>query len=347
VLRDVECSYALYPHVGTATGDDELQSVAEAVRNPLLIAERTAQEAESDPDRGAQDDQQSGPEAETAALRRLLDLRGEGGQVVLSAFKPTEDGQGLILRLWNPGLEPTVAELHPSFPLAAGWVSDLRERRGDRLPLGPSGKVRMTIEGRRIETLRLEPDAGDTSPAAADGPWWWALSDPVSATERETCVARFSRFSCAPLVTPEDIRAEELRLEELRARHAELQDEARAAKPGGTDHAPGAGETRSGGDGSREESGSEGSASPARGAAAQRLRSQRSTVERAILETRLSLAMLRKKRRQYEQGKALPEPDSAEQEAFFREVGLELNHARVRKRADDYLLAFWEAFPEE
>jgi alpha-mannosidase len=82
-----------------------------------------------------------------------VELEGEG--LVLSAVKPAEDGDGMILRCWNARETATVgrARIHPRPRQAERSAGD--ERGGDVIPLDPDGSVPFLAGPRAIVTLRL------------------------------------------------------------------------------------------------------------------------------------------------------------------------------------------------
>lgn len=82
-----------------------------------------------------------------------VELEGEG--LVLSAAKPAEDGDGMILRCWNAGDTATVgrARIHPRPRQAERSAGD--ERGGDVIALDPDGSVAFRAGPRELVTLRI------------------------------------------------------------------------------------------------------------------------------------------------------------------------------------------------
>ncbi|HTL99768.1 MAG TPA: glycosyl hydrolase-related protein, partial [Candidatus Omnitrophota bacterium] len=82
-----------------------------------------------------------------------IELEGEG--LVLSAAKPAEDGDGMILRCWNAGDAATVGRvrIHPHPSQAERSAGD--ERGGGVIPRDPDGSVRFRAGPREIVTLRI------------------------------------------------------------------------------------------------------------------------------------------------------------------------------------------------
>ncbi len=137
---------ALRPYAGTGhTG--ELYRTAEEFALPLLT--HAVQSSRPGPVSGAP----------------TPGLALEPPSAVLSAVKTAEDGDGLIVRVFNSSPEPVTARLTPDFPLASAAVCDLEEiPQGDAVP-DADGVVRVPLTGGRICTLRLRPAAAPETPA--------------------------------------------------------------------------------------------------------------------------------------------------------------------------------------
>jgi alpha-mannosidase len=54
--------------------------------------------------------------------------------VILTAFKPSDDGKALIIRLWNPTDHPQTARLNWKQPVQHVWLSSAREEQGAAAP---------------------------------------------------------------------------------------------------------------------------------------------------------------------------------------------------------------------
>lgn len=82
-----------------------------------------------------------------------VELEGEG--LVLSAAKPAEDGEGMILRCWNSADAALAGRVrvHPRPRHAERSAAD--ERAGDGIPVGPDGSVSFRAGPREIVTLRI------------------------------------------------------------------------------------------------------------------------------------------------------------------------------------------------
>lgn len=78
------------------------------------------------------------------------------GPVVISAFKPAEDGQGVILRVFNPSDAASEAQVALDRPITRAELCDLEERAVRELEVRDGG-VRYPVGGRKIVTVRLVP----------------------------------------------------------------------------------------------------------------------------------------------------------------------------------------------
>jgi hypothetical protein len=78
-------------------------------------------------------------------------LRIDPSSVVASAFKPSDDGQALILRLYNPTSQAQTARLNWSHPVSQVWLSSAEEEQGTAAPAD------LAVPGLGTVTLRIEP----------------------------------------------------------------------------------------------------------------------------------------------------------------------------------------------
>jgi len=83
-----------------------------------------------------------------------------GRNVILSALKKAEDGDALILRLYNPSAHPACAQIQPPFVPTRIRPADLAEQPLPDNPLQPGadGAFDVEIPARKVVTLRLERD---------------------------------------------------------------------------------------------------------------------------------------------------------------------------------------------
>jgi alpha-mannosidase len=78
-------------------------------------------------------------------------LRLESDKLIATAFKPSEDGKALIVRLFNPTDQPQIARLNWNQPVGQTWISSAME---DQVEKAPS---EVTLSKFGTVTLRVEP----------------------------------------------------------------------------------------------------------------------------------------------------------------------------------------------
>jgi alpha-mannosidase len=94
-----------------------------------------------------------GPAPMSARLR----LTGSPGRsatdagVVATAFKPSDDGRALILRLFNPTGRPQPARVDWNPPVHHVWLSSAREETG------PAAPAVISVPALGMVTVRVEP----------------------------------------------------------------------------------------------------------------------------------------------------------------------------------------------
>ncbi len=75
--------------------------------------------------------------------------------IVVSALKPADSGQAVVVRLWNEGEADAEACLRPGTRPEAVHICDLKEEAGDEISLGNEGEVRVTVKAHALLSLRL------------------------------------------------------------------------------------------------------------------------------------------------------------------------------------------------
>jgi mannosylglycerate hydrolase len=123
--------YSLIPHSG---GWESAFAQAQRFAHPLRSVTTTA------------------GKGELAAGASLLSI--QPGTLVLSALRAAENGEGIIVRLYNIASQPTGGEVRLEEPYAAVELADLKEE-----PLGPAevedGRVRLSAKPNEVITLRF------------------------------------------------------------------------------------------------------------------------------------------------------------------------------------------------
>jgi hypothetical protein len=76
--------------------------------------------------------------------------------VIVSAIKLAEEGDGLIIRIWNVAPAPVEARLRFSQPFSRAFVADLNERPNEELSPDADNVVPLSLRPRQIMTVRFE-----------------------------------------------------------------------------------------------------------------------------------------------------------------------------------------------
>ncbi len=129
---------ALHPHIDAWDKDEVWRQSAEYLAPPRTIV--------SEPHSGERPNQASW-------------LQVSGQNAILSSVKGSEDGQALIVRLYNPSHDSTIATVTPPVPLQSAHLANLQEDTLDALPLLDEGQVVTDLPPGKIVTLRLVKQA--------------------------------------------------------------------------------------------------------------------------------------------------------------------------------------------
>lgn len=89
------------------------------------------------------------PATDTPVIASRLTI--EPPSVIATAFKPSDDGTALILRLYNPTSQPVAAHLTWHQQVRHVWLSNGREEQGAEMPAD------IPVAGLDLVTLRVEP----------------------------------------------------------------------------------------------------------------------------------------------------------------------------------------------
>lgn len=82
-------------------------------------------------------------------------LRVEGDAVVVSAVKPADDGNGGVLRLWNPGDAEATARIVFAHRPAEARLCNLAEAPAETLRMDKDGALKVTVPARGLLSVRL------------------------------------------------------------------------------------------------------------------------------------------------------------------------------------------------
>lgn len=129
-----ERRYAIYPHAGDWAQGDVFRET-EIFNLPLKLAQVGSHPGELPP------------------AHSFFTL--EPSALILSAVKPAEDGQGMIVRLFNPTTETVAGMLTVGLPLAGAQENTLEELPVAELPVA-HGAINLTVPAKKIMTVRLQ-----------------------------------------------------------------------------------------------------------------------------------------------------------------------------------------------
>ncbi len=339
-LRDLVFELALYAYQGP-WAESGLPALSDRFSAPPLAA------LGSDP---ASVTQQAAGEAGLVTVSSLQHI------VRTTAVTLARSGEAILVRCCNPSAEAAATRIHGHFAVSRATRTNLAEDQHEDL-LVRDNTVHLKIAPHAVETVMLYPKAQlrhtpppgnhtqahvhDREPAHTSAPQpvhqqaqrhaeagrfdlvgalelqadgAYPLTEPLDPTNAATVPEGFAAHPPVEVVHPEELEREKARLTELTrilaTRRRELAASDIRAVP-----------------------------EPSAGASdrSQHLKAAISTLERTILEAELSVRMLELKQRQHAAGKRLPLPHDEDTRQFFRDVGYQLNQARIKKRTDDYL----------
>ncbi len=132
LLEEMEFEYLLYPFASEFDANQVLRLVAHA-----QAGVRTHGSAEL-------------PES-----RSFLEINTED-DVVVTAIKPAADGNGGIIRLWNPGPKSIEAVIKLARPVASAALCNLNEQVREDIMLSADGRIPVSAPARGLATVRFE-----------------------------------------------------------------------------------------------------------------------------------------------------------------------------------------------
>ncbi len=130
-------AYSLLPHSGN--WDERTISAAYALNDPLIVT-------------GS--DQLAGENDEQALLAGLLTVNAPN--MVIETVKRAEDGDGVIVRLYESQRQRGLVTLQTGFPLKAAWRTSLLEDNDEALSV-EGNSIELTVRPYEIINLRLLP----------------------------------------------------------------------------------------------------------------------------------------------------------------------------------------------
>jgi alpha-mannosidase len=134
-LGEHRFAYSLFPHLGSV--DESTTAAAYALNDPLIVYA---------PAQGA---------AKQSALNGTYSLLTcSNSNVVLETLKWAEDGQGLIVRLYESQRKRGAVRITTGFPLAAAWETNILEENQRSMEVEESG-LTLQVRPFQIITLRM------------------------------------------------------------------------------------------------------------------------------------------------------------------------------------------------
>jgi alpha-mannosidase len=131
--------YSLYPHVGS--WNEETQREAYLVNDPIIVYKSKGNSKKS--------------ESLLSNLQSLFSLSSPN--VIIETVKRAEDGNGIIVRLYESQRKRGPVQLHAGFAVEAAWETDLLEENESALRL-ENDTIQLRLRPYQIMTLRLIPD---------------------------------------------------------------------------------------------------------------------------------------------------------------------------------------------
>jgi alpha-mannosidase len=144
-LGEHRFAYSLLPHEGT--WNEFTVSQAYALNDPLIVWSPM-------PGRTIDEGPRTGGNG-TAAHHPSF-IRVDPANMVIETIKQAQDGQGLIVRLYESQRQRGKVTLATAFPLDEAWRTNLLEENQERLEVEEHG-LRFSIKPYQIVTLRLMP----------------------------------------------------------------------------------------------------------------------------------------------------------------------------------------------
>ncbi|MBM6994682.1 alpha-mannosidase [Paenibacillus sp. DXFW5] len=134
-LGEHEFTYSLYPHQGDWQTAHTVRAAAELNHTPAVLVAGV----------------HGGTRPSTGAL---LGFAGE--HVVLDTVKPAEDGDGVILRLYESAGGRERVALNWNEPVSAAFLSDALERELEPITMASVGRIELDFAPYEIKTLKLK-----------------------------------------------------------------------------------------------------------------------------------------------------------------------------------------------
>lgn len=148
-------------------------------------------------------------------------------KLILSALKRSEDGQAMIVRLYNPRDNRVNAAIRVNAKVKNACLSNAAEDRADKRLKSKGGRYEFVVPKRAIFTLRFELREDKALARKPPAKQVRATREcPSALRRREKCL----NLELPPLVVKEEIESENRRLARLRKEYRQLKERARRLK---------------------------------------------------------------------------------------------------------------------
>ena len=134
--------YSLYPHRGG--WDERVQAEAYALNDPIVSYQSS----------GVRNQGSGVTSQESAGGGSLITVSAPN--VVIETIKRAEDGDGMIVRLYESHRKRGPVTIRFAFPVAAAWETNLLEENQAELPVA-DGAVSLNLRPYQIVTMRVRP----------------------------------------------------------------------------------------------------------------------------------------------------------------------------------------------
>jgi mannosylglycerate hydrolase len=305
-LRQMAFEYALYFHRGDCYQGGVYQLAEEFNTNLKII--------KTDQHKGKLKD-----------INGFLSLKSKNNALQVTAIKRAQDDEDVILRLFNPFKEIIEGKIISNYNLKKVYLVNLKEEIIEEIKDREVNKFRLKIKPKEIVTLKFKIARKDILIKREE------ITDAKRAevkllNSESYFKINLDEFIPVPLLTKDDITNEEKRLKGIERKLSQVQEEAvrlknKVKKYDGLD--------------------------PVRLAELEfklhKARGEVRTYYRTALEAELSVVLSRKKyletycRDEIGYNHSMEEIDKT-----LRKIGYELNEARVKKRAYEYIVEFYQ-----
>ena len=264
-------------------------------------------------------DQHQGELADTAGFLTLKSIKDI---LQVSAIKRAEDGEGIILRLFNPSKEIIEGEVISNYSLGKVYLVNLNEKIIGEIKDCKEKSFKLLAKPKEIVTIRLEIIGKDI------------LKNSIKAkkikvqllNEENYPIVNFDNFISTPLLTRADIAREEKRLKGIEKKLNKTRKTVSLLE---------------------DKFNKFDSLAPVRLGEIEfefhKAKGEEKTYYRAFLEAKLSAVLSQKKYLEVYNKDADDYSKSMEEiEKTLREIGYKLNEARVKKRAYEYIVEYYQ-----